>query len=133
MDGSSVFSTRPLTAQLPAELFSSASCLSLTAKEGTVISPAGNRSARAMFKHPGLLLSGTHFMDEETEAQGGPLTPTHLSQSPGSTSTWRGTSALQAVMGSFPAGQASAGGGGCQPVGLSGPGVELDLFPGETL
>lgn len=48
VDGSSVFSTRPLTAQLPAELFSSASCLSLTAKEGTVISPAGNRSARAM-------------------------------------------------------------------------------------
>ena len=48
MDGSSVFSTRPLTAQLPAKLFSSASCLSLTAKEGTVISPAGNRSARAM-------------------------------------------------------------------------------------
>ena len=83
-----------------------------------MISPAGNRSARAMFKHPGLLLSGTHFMDEETEAQGGPLTPTHLSQSPGSTSTWRGTSALQAVMGSFPAGQASAGGGGVSAGGV---------------
>ncbi|KAB0363216.1 hypothetical protein FD754_007372 [Muntiacus muntjak] len=111
VDGSSVFSTRPLTAQLPAELFSSASCLSLTAKEGTVISPAGNRSARAM-----LNTLACSF-------QGGPLTPAHLSQSPGSASTWRGTSVLQAVMRSFPTGQASAGGwwpglGGAEPVGV---------------
>lgn len=133
VDGSSVFSTRPLTAQLPACRVIFICFLFVPDSQGGHCDLFFRKpQCQGHAKHPGLLLSCAHFTDEETEAQGSPLAPAHLSQSPGSTSTWRGTSVLKAVMGSSSAGQASAVGvvSACGVIWSWGGAGE---FPGETL
>lgn len=75
-------------------------------------------------------------MDEETEAQGGPLTPDSSSPEPEPRFNLHLERDLSfaGCNGELPCWPSLCWPGGwCQPVGLSGPGVELNLFPGETL
>lgn len=137
-DGGSGSSTR-LTTRLPAELFSSVSCLSLAALVGwtstaprALPTPPGNHSAGAV---PGTVTRCPRAPFYKW-GRGGlpwaltPGSPARRGQSPCDLSP--GLCAFRALTGDSLGRLAPAGWGGSPQVHLI-PGVEPELFPGETL